>query len=603
MDSGHEKMNSTTLPEPAGGLAHAFAARLKDNLFCATITVSYAALIATGMFYHEMWRDELEIYSREAFTNTVLIPGDISFICYYAYLKLVMLINDAPATFQFAHLVIVVAAVFLFSKYARIPKLQRALLVFSYFLVYDYGIICRYYGFMILLVFSLVLLMTKKQPRYIPIAVLMVILANHSVQSAIFAASLSRYLLLDTWNRYLKGQLALNLAFKIASALFLAGWLAVFISDAVYTLKIASYMGKGNFGCAPIFINIKSIWNAFLPIPDPRAGASFLNTNIVRFNPLFPMEYDASALVNGPNILACAVSLIIVLVISIKFASKPMVLVTFLFNTVLYLVFMEYFLKVYWVRYQGLLFLIFVYTYFLYCNSEEQSELLILKNIGHLLGSAFGRLGLASSAAKPARKMPGNSRSARRATALPQSQPNRPERAPGASSIASKAFTSMLYVVLAAQIYAMIYAISMDIKYRFTYSLDAANYVKANNLDKTHVMVGYIDYATQGIAAYTRTKMFFPQINGFSYYQEPFLESRKASLTLSDIVRACTDFTEKQDRKVLLVLDFPLTGPSNQAVTSAMLSEKTGIRFLKDFSGPVIQPDEQFWLYVCEKVR
>ena len=155
----------------------------------------------------------------------------------------------------------------------------------------------------------------------------------------------------------------------------------------------------------------------------------------------------------------------------------------------------------------------------------------------------------------------------------------------------------MLYIVLIAQFYSALYALSIDLKHKFTLSQDAAKYISANNLDKTHVMVGFIDYATQTIAAHTKTKIFFPQVNHFSYYQEPFNKSRKPILQMNDIISSCTNFTEKQNKKVLLILNFPIMLNNNQPLDSAMISQKSKITLLKSFTGKIIQKDEQFWLY------
>ena len=44
------------------------------------ITFLFTVRVSIGMIYHELWRDELEIYSRIALTNNVLMEGDVSFI-------------------------------------------------------------------------------------------------------------------------------------------------------------------------------------------------------------------------------------------------------------------------------------------------------------------------------------------------------------------------------------------------------------------------------------------------------------------------------------------------------------------------------------------
>src|SRR5208337_151832 len=55
----------------------------------------------------------------------------------------------------------------------------------------------------------------------------------------------------------------------------------------------------------------------------------------------------------------------------IVFLKKLPVLIVFILNTVLYLVFMHYFVKLYFARYIGLIFLIFVYCCWLYKYSDN----------------------------------------------------------------------------------------------------------------------------------------------------------------------------------------------------------------------------------------
>ncbi len=533
--------------------------KLKNKFIHILITVLFAALVCLGMAYHELWRDELEIYARLAFTNKVLMEGDISSIFYYSFLKLFMLINNSEIMYQFAHLIIIVSALYLFIKFAKISNLQKLLFAFSYLIVYEYGVISRYYGFMLLLIFLIVFLITKKEKNYLIIVILILILANHSIQSTIFAASLSIYILLEFLNSNFKKEITTDYKLISAIILFIVGWITIILYHYFITLNNAFFISEGQFGSAPLFINIKSIWNAYLPIPDPKAGIAFWNTNIVNYIMIYPKEYNISDFITNSNILTFLISLVIIFIISIKFSSKPIVLITFLFNTIVYLVFLEI-LRIYNTRYQGLLFLIFIYNYWLYKNSEEDTNLKFLKKIDIFFEKKFFLL-------------------------------------------LKKGFKPFLYIILFIQAFSTIYAFSMDIKYKFTISQDAAKYISANNLDKTHVMIGYIDFTTESIAIHTKTKIFFPQVNHYNYYHEPFNKNRKALLSYYEVVASCIKFTEEQNKQVLLILSFPLLNKNNQAINEIMLSGKTKLKFIKGFSGKTIQPDEQYFLYECKMVK
>jgi len=560
MNNKKKNINKNVSPKKVGSmpLENSSDYLIKKDFLPISITILFTLIIGLGMFFHELWRDELEIYSRLAFTNHVLMEGDISSICYYAFLKCFMLISNSEAMFQIAHLLILIPAIYLFVKYANISNLQKLLFVCSYFVVYDYGIISRYYGFMMLLLFIIVFLLTKKEKNYVVIVALLLLLANHTIQSTIFAACLSGYLVLETFHRYLKKKIVFDYKLITAITLFIVGWSAILLSHYFFTLKNASYMGNGQFGSAPFFINIKSIWNAFVPIPDLNSGAAFWNTNIVNYIMIFPTVFNSSDYVTLPNILTFLVSVYIIVAILAKFSEKPLVFVTFFLNIIIYLAFLQY-TRVYFLRYQGLLFIIFMYNYWLYKNSDVTIDWKLFTSIE----SFFKQKSLL---------------------------------------FLKKSFTPLLYLILCSQVFSAYYAFSKDMKYKFSMSQDAAKYITVNNLNKTHVMVGFIDYAAQTIAAHTKTKIFFPQVNHFSYYQEPFNKLRKPYVPFPEIIAACTDFTEKQNKNVLLILNFPLTDNKQQLITEGMLSQHSKMKLLQSFSGDVIQPDEQFWLYEATKV-
>ena len=58
-------------------------------------------------------------------------------------------------------------------------------------------------------------------------------------------------------------------------------------------------------------------------------------------------------------------------------------------------------------------------------------------------------------------------------------------------------FKPMIILFFSLQFVSSFYAFYKDVKYKFTLSHDAADFIKLNNLDKDHQLVGYIDYAAQ----------------------------------------------------------------------------------------------------------
>jgi hypothetical protein len=63
------------------------------------------------------------------------------------------------------------------------------------------------------------------------------------------------------------------------------------------------------------------------------------------------------------------------------------------------------------------------------------------------------------------------------------------------------------------------------------------------------------------------------------------------------------NFTEKQNKKVLLILNFPLIDNYGQIVSAGMISQHMQLQLLQSFTGEIIQSDEQFWLYEVTQIK
>ena len=164
-------------------------------------------------------------------------------------------------------------------------------------------------------------------------------------------------------------------------------------------------------------------------------------------------------------------------------------------------------------------------------------------------------------------------------------------------------FKPMITIIFILQFASSSYAFYKDVNFKFTLSHDAADYLKANNMDKDHEFVGYIDYAAQTIAINLKRKIYFPQSGGSNYVWSPFDKNYKQNITMVEIFNACIRYIDHQDKKVVLILNFPLLDNKQQQLESELLTQTTSIKLLKAFTGDIIQADEQFWLYEVAKIN
>ena len=118
----------------------------------------YGLLTALGLYYHEPWRDETHSWliarlsqSLPQLFHNIRYEGHP--VLWYLILYLVKPVSGKFEMAQVVHWLISGAAGWLLLTRAPFPYRVRILLLFSYFLFYEYAIIARNYAIGILLLF------------------------------------------------------------------------------------------------------------------------------------------------------------------------------------------------------------------------------------------------------------------------------------------------------------------------------------------------------------------------------------------------------------------------------------------------------------------
>lgn len=537
-----------------------FISYIQKNRVSVALFLLYAVLIGFFMYHHDMWRDEIEYFlyrKHHGITN----PGDPCYLIYNIPANILFWFGSSLGVYKIYHYIVILAVAGIILFRSPFNNIEKFLITFSYYMTYEYGIMSRYYGMFCLLVLLITCLLASRTENYIFLSILILFLADLNSSGTLFAVCLSMYAAYRVFLGIKNGKIAWkrNLQLKIGIAILFVGWVALAVIFKLYLLSLAKNLTYSG-AVPPLHIAISALLNSYIPIPDLNLGASFWSSHIFGYQWCFPENYSFSwNKITTLEICSALVSLVIFIVIGVKFWRVREVACLYIASTLLMIGFFKNGMKVFPSRYLGLLFLVLVYSYWLFksekskTNNENQFKVFNKNNCV-------------------------------------------------TSRILNHLFKPVLYTILASQVIASLYALNICANHKFTLSQDAADYIKWNNLQKTHILVGYPDYAAQCISAYLDQKIYYPQQNAFAYSSGDFLDNFKRTVSPSELIDTCLKFTEGDNQKVILILNFPIIADQEHALIGpAKVSEKSSIQLLQAVTGDVVNKDEQFWIYeVCK---
>ncbi len=174
-----------------------------DGAFPFLLTAAYALVLAVGLYHHEVWRDEAQAWLLARFADSP--AGVIRNIAAEGHPGLWHLILWAASRFvaavwimQAIHWIIAVAGAALIAFASPFTRVQRVLLCFGYYSLFEYGMISRGYTLGIALVFAAVALAGRPRRRFWMIGLLLGLAANTSVYGCMIAGAVMLGLLIDT---------------------------------------------------------------------------------------------------------------------------------------------------------------------------------------------------------------------------------------------------------------------------------------------------------------------------------------------------------------------------------------------------------------------
>ena len=256
-----------------------------ENRFLGVVWFLFVLLLIFNMLNHEMWRDELDSW---LVTRDNDLSGIMNYLPYsghpalwYLAVELVQVFTDHPMGMQIINLLFVAMAVLILLKWAPFSKLEKILLTFSYYFLYEYGTLCRNYGLSLLLLIAFLSLYRVKDKYYILMGLILALLANVHVLSMLLSVLLGAYWLSEEWtNRRRQNNSLISSLPKLSAFAIISLGILVFYLHAMPSAEFSHNPAKN------VAVNLAAIGNAFSLIyksfvPIPKAVFHFWNSQIL----------------------------------------------------------------------------------------------------------------------------------------------------------------------------------------------------------------------------------------------------------------------------------------------------------------------------------
>jgi len=263
---------SSATPDPRG--VHS---RRPELGFAGVLTFFFGLSVALLMWRHAPWRDELQAWAivrdnpnaRDLFAQ----------LHYEGHPALWYLLLWGPARLsrsivmlQFVQWVLAVGAAFVFAWRAPFSRSARALIAFSYFPLFEYGVIARSYVLVWLLAVVALSFLRQRNGLY-AFALCIALLANVAIIAIPLAVGLAVGVLVDARARPYRASLTARVVTGVALVVGIAaaGWTARPASDAVHARTTLDY--NADRLASDLSIPIRAL------VPIPNAFTHFWDTH------------------------------------------------------------------------------------------------------------------------------------------------------------------------------------------------------------------------------------------------------------------------------------------------------------------------------------
>jgi hypothetical protein len=251
--------------------------KLSDAQFAVLITAIFALVTCIGLYYHEMWRDEFQAWQVAKFSpdlktfyeNQKIESGHL--ILWNIILYIISHFLGGIRWEQVVHTIISCSSVFVLTRYAPFSRMQKILIPFGYFFLFEYNIIAREYSLTVLLVLLIAYNIRRAPEKLLVLGILLGLLVQINYYSIVFAIGFSliimRNLLLERkqnhFSKKQKSGFALGAAILSVSAVFAIVQILHGYNDRV-TKQLS---GNARFFNDHVSDTLTRALSAFIPVP------------------------------------------------------------------------------------------------------------------------------------------------------------------------------------------------------------------------------------------------------------------------------------------------------------------------------------------------
>lgn len=265
--------------------------RETGRAFAIAGTVGTLALLILAHVFHEPWRDEVHcwIVGRHAAGLWDLLVGirryDGHPFLWYEVLHLASGIIPSVVGLHVVTIVLATASAYLWLARAPFPRLIRLMALGSYFLVFEYSVVCRSYVLGVFLLFAFCALYDRWAPRPVRLFSLLALLAATSVYGTMIAVSLALFLSLQAARSWWAGR---GVATGDGTGRFRSWLVGLVIFSLGIAIVVASTLPPADEFFAPSwhtqlgspqFIDaLRRWWIAIFPVPANLGGWAVVPT-------------------------------------------------------------------------------------------------------------------------------------------------------------------------------------------------------------------------------------------------------------------------------------------------------------------------------------
>lgn len=346
----------------------------------AVLVAVFAIVVGATLARHEMWHDELNSWdvARDAHSLPGLFANmhfEAHPALWYLCLYLVTRFTVDPRGMQLLHLVIATGTAALIAWKSPFTTLERWLLAFGYFFVFEFAVISRGYALGVLCALAACAVYVKARPSAPLLAILLSLLANTSLYGVFLAVALGAGILLD-W------RLPRNRVLVMSGLLVVASIIVAMIT--LYPAPDNAFARQWNpFRITRVEGVVDLLAAAYIPLPD-LDNPSPWNTYLLLEDAMQP-----HALPRG--LPAAVFGLVLFLVIAARLRRDRAALTAYLVGTIVMLLFI-YLKYSGGMRHQGHLFILFVACIWIArrgVRPAKASAPLVLLLVGQLAAGAF----------------------------------------------------------------------------------------------------------------------------------------------------------------------------------------------------------------------